>query len=83
LQRNRSRRVWRTQISFDAIDPLAAAGRVLNHDVAPLRADDTLDRDLVCGEVLPSVSLRSPNRGQRIEQRAMRPVVRSEVEGGK
>ena len=66
----------------DAVHPLAAARRVLDHDVAPLRADHALDGDLVGPEVLPPFALRAPDRVEGVEQGAVRAVVGAEVERG-
>jgi hypothetical protein len=47
---------------IDTIDPRAAAGRILNHDVAPLWVDHTVDRDLIGRQVLTAIAFRSSDR---------------------
>ena len=81
MQRSRSRRVCRTQIFVvDAVHPLAAARRVLQHDVAPLGADDALDGHLVRLEELPSLALSPPDRIQGVEQGTVGAVVGAELQ---
>ena len=75
-----AQRLQHADLVVDPIHPLPAAGRVLDHDLAPLRADHALDGDLVGPEVLPPLALRAPDRVEGIEQRAVRAVVGAEVE---
>jgi hypothetical protein len=75
-------RLQDADLVVDAVHPLPAARRVLQHDVAPLRADHALNRDLVGAEILPSRALGAADRRQRVEHRAVRAVVGAEVERG-